>query len=156
MSTKINLEFPYSEDYIAGYLNINKEPRRVVLLVRKDRSKTSCSYARYLMSCHLKRYLLKEEQVDHIDNNKLNDTVENFQIISVKENNEKRNINLGIKLADDITLVCPICDSEFTRPSRNIKHKLESGKSPCCSRKCGGKFSHAVKNGLVSPRTHNA
>lgn len=146
MSTKIKLDFPFNQDYKSGYLNINKEPRRVILLVRNDNSQTSISYARYLMSCHLNRYLSKEEHVDHIDNDKLNDMIENLQILSIEENNYKSRVNLGIKLAEDITLTCPVCSNEFPRPSRNIKHKLESGKSPCCSRKCGGKFSHMTKN----------
>jgi hypothetical protein len=35
-NTKIELEYPYSEDFKAGYLNINKESRRTLLLVRND------------------------------------------------------------------------------------------------------------------------
>lgn len=91
MKTKIKLMYPFSEDYLSGYLNINKEPRRVVALIKKDKSRTSISYARYLMSCELKRYLNRDEQVDHVDNNKLNDIIENLQILSHKENNIKRN-----------------------------------------------------------------
>lgn len=146
MSTKIDLEYPYSEDYISGYLNINKEPRRVLSLIKKDGTKTSVSYPRYLMACHLKRYLDKYEHVDHIDNNKLNDVIENLQILTPKENNIKKNEFYDIKLADEITLTCPICGVEFSRPSRNVKHKLHIGKTVCCSRRCGGINSHITKN----------
>lgn len=66
---KIDLQFPFTEDYKAAYVNINKEPRRVCLLVRKNNNKTSISYARYLMSCHLNKFLSKNEHVDHIDAN---------------------------------------------------------------------------------------
>lgn len=138
MSTKIKLEAPFSNDYKTGYLNINKEPRRVVLLIREDGSRTSVSYARYLMSCELKRYLNKNEHVDHKDDNRMNDHIKNFQLLTPKENNEKKNLKLGIVLAKEILLICPICSIEFSRPSRNIKHKLLSGKTPCCSRACGG------------------
>lgn len=81
-NTKIELEYPYSEDFKAGYLNINKEPRKTLLLVRNDGSKTSTSYARYLK---------EEEHVDHIDNEKLNDNITNLQILSTKDNNIKKN-----------------------------------------------------------------
>ena len=145
MSTKINLEFPYSEDYVSGYLNINKEPRRVVLLVRKDGTKTSCSYARYLMSCHLKRYLDKREQVDHIDEDKLNDVIENLQILTPKENSNKHVI-LNNKQSVLIDLVCPVCNVEFSRSPKEVRHKINKGKTPCCSRVCGGKFPHITKN----------
>ena len=141
-NTKIELEYPYSEDYKSGYLNTNKEPRRTLLLVRNDGTQTSTAYARYLMSIHLGRYLEKYEQVDHKDDNKLNDVIDNLQILSQKENNEKRDLFHGIKLAEDIELECPICKINFKRPSRNIKHKLQKGKEPCCSRKCGGIYSH--------------
>ncbi len=142
MSTKINLEYPFSVDYRVGYLNTNKEPRRVVSLISNEGKRTSVSYARYLMSCELKRYLRKEEQVDHIDNNKLNDNIENLQILSQKENSIKKNMFYGIKLKEDVTLICPVCDVSFSRPARNIDFKLKSGKTPCCSRKCGGINSH--------------
>jgi hypothetical protein len=140
--TLINLEYPFLSDYRAGYLNINKEPRRVVVLIKKDGTRTSISYARYLMSCHLNRYLDKTEHVDHIDDDKLNDVIENLQILSVKDNNRKKNNSLQIKLEEPITLICPICNESFSRPARNIKHKLKAGKSVCCSRRCGGKNSH--------------
>lgn len=142
MNTKIDLQYPFSKDYKAGYLNINKEPRRVVLLVKKDGTKTSTSYARYLMACYLRRYLKKSECVDHKDDNPLNDTIDNLQILSYKQNNIKKNIRHNIFAAADIVMICPVCNNEFSRPSRNAKHKLEKGKKPCCSRKCGGKFSH--------------
>lgn len=150
MKTKINLEFPFSLDYKAGYLNINKEPRRVIALISNNNSRTSISYARYLMSCNLKRYLNKNEHVDHIDNNKLNDAIDNLQILSPKENNLKKNKNLNIKLAEDITLICPFCNFSFTRPSRNIKHKLLAKKQPCCSKSCATKFYNKNKEVLGS------
>lgn len=137
---KIKLKSPFIKDFKAGYLNINKEPRRLVLLVRFDNTKTTVSYARYLMSCKLNRYLLKSEEVDHKDNDKLNDQIDNLQILTREENNIKKREFYNIKLATDITLTCPNCNTIFTRPSHNIKHKLLKGKTPCCSRKCGGIF----------------
>lgn len=139
---KIELEYPFTDLYKSGYLNMNKEPRRLVLLVSKDNKKTTLSYARYVMSVNLKRFLNRDEHVDHIDNDKLNDNITNLQILSPKENNIKKNKNLGIFKANDITLICPVCEESFTRPSRNIKHKMSKGKTPTCSRVCGGKHSH--------------
>ena len=141
MSTRIDLKHPYSEDFKAGYLNINKEPRRVVTLVGKDGSKSSTSYARYLMACHLGRYLKNDEHVDHIDNDKLNDVVDNLQILSSQENNRKRLEHYDIK-KNYKTLTCPICEKEFTREVRKVNFKLKQCKSPTCSRRCGGKMSH--------------
>jgi len=133
--TRIELQYPYSEDYIAGYLNINKEPRRVVLLVDKNRKYTSTSYARYLMSCHLKRYLNKDEHVDHIDNDKLNDVVENYQLLTQQENNKKGKRRKWIKYK------CYGCGEVFEKKhshshlGKGEKYSLTTS----CSRKCSRK-----------------
>ncbi|WP_296683577.1 HNH endonuclease [Flavobacterium sp.] len=137
---KIDLEFPFL-DFKAGYLNINKEPRRLVLLVRKDNTKTTVSYARYLMSVKLKRLLNKEEQVDHIDNNKLNDSIENLQILSGLENTRKYVVSSG-KKTKDIEMECPVCNAKFSKKRKNVISKITSGKTPTCSRRCGGIYSH--------------
>ena len=139
--TKIKLKFPYTEDFKAGYLNINKEPRRVVTLIGKKGGRSSTAYARYLVSVDLGRYLGQDEQVDHIDDDAMNDVLSNLQILSVQENMVKRNKNLGI-VRSFITLKCPICKIEFTKESRNLKHKISNGKTPTCSRSCGGKWGH--------------
>lgn len=144
MSTRLQLGYPFSRDYKAGYLNINKEPRRVVMLVRKDGSMTSTSYARYLMTCHLQRYLLPQEHVDHIDNDKMNDVISNLQVLSQRDNQLKYNKDLGIS-KEYITLECPICGEIFTREARQIRPKIKAGKTPTCSRQCGGKMSHITK-----------
>lgn len=142
MSTKIKLEYPYNVEFVRGYLNTNKEPRRVLSLIREDKTRTSTSYARYLMSVHNKRFLKRTEHVDHIDNNCMNDVISNLQILTPKENNLKKNKVLGITLAPDIELTCPVCNKKFLKPSNKVKHKLKKGKTVCCSRVCGGIYSH--------------
>jgi hypothetical protein len=47
------------------------------------------SWARWNMIQHLKRNLTDDECVDHIDNDPLNDSIENYQILSVAENARK-------------------------------------------------------------------
>lgn len=93
------------------------------------------------MSVHLNRYLDKKEQVDHIDNDKLNDTISNLQILTPRENNIKKNEHLGIK-SQNIDLICPICGVEFSRTPRQVRYKIVKGKLITCSRVCGGKMSH--------------
>lgn len=140
---KIELQSPFLE-YKSGYLVQNKEPRNLIVLIRKDNTKTSISFARYLMSCHLNRFLEKYEHVDHIDGNKLNDTIENLQILSQLENNRKYLIQNN-KIEKIIELICPICKSVFHRKSHNVQFKINEGKIPTCSKKCGGIMSHLSK-----------
>lgn len=134
---RIELEEPFVEDYKAAYVNTNKEPRRVCLLVRNDGTQTSMSYARYLMSCHLGRLLLPEEHVDHIDNDKMNDIISNYQILTKKDNIKK-----SAKGRKVVTLICPVCKLEFTRFHNRVSHK----NNPTCSRKCGSIKGHPSNN----------
>lgn len=134
---KIELKPPFNNDFKAGYLLTNKEPRRLVLLVDNENKQTSVSYARYLYSCHIGRYLSKTEHVDHIDNNKLNDIIENLQILTPAENNLKSQKHFA-KL---ISFICPICNNNFELSKQRAYNKKE----PCCSRKCGGIKSHRNK-----------
>ena len=131
---KLDLKLPYNKDYKAGYLNINKEPRRVVSLVKNDGTKSSTSYSRYLFSVSIGRYLDVDEHVDHIDGNKLNDTIENLQILSQTENNIKSIIERG-KSMETLDFICPICSKVFSRRKSNYTYRPNF--IPTCSRKCG-------------------
>ena len=127
---KIQLEYHYSQDWNKGYLVTNSENRRTVILFNNSKHRSSVSYARYLMSIILKRYLTKEEHVDHIDNDKTNDILTNLQILTPKENNRKS----FLKGETLVNFICPICKKEFKLTARQ-SHKKE----PCCSRQCGYK-----------------
>jgi len=129
---KIDLQIPYKKDWRAGYLVTNPENRRTVILFNNKKNRSSVSYARYLMACHLKRYLTLNEHVDHIDNDKTNDTIPNLQILTQAENSKK-----AAKGKTYRDFICPVCQKEFQLESRQ-SHKNQ----PCCSRKCGGIKSH--------------
>lgn len=91
------------------------------------------------MSCHLGRFLLPEEHIDHIDEDKMNDVIDNLQILSLAANNKKSKYK-GVLLS----FVCPVCNIEFKRPPNKVWNK----ENPTCSRKCGGKKSHHTVTGL--------
>lgn len=125
---KINLQEPFKSIWKAGYLVVNPEGRRTVILYNNSFDRSSISYARYLMTCHLGRQLESHEHVDHIDNDKTNDVIENLQILTQSENNKKAS-----KGKTMLTLVCPICGNLFTRQRNQLTHKT----NPTCSRRCG-------------------
>lgn len=139
---KMQLDLPFTEDFKAAYLGINKEPRRVVSLIYKNGNRTSMSYARYLMCCKLKRFLGSDEHVDHIDNDKLNDVIDNLQILTLLENNRKSN-----KGRLFISYICPGCHRQFDRP-KNKSHLSSKGMYTSCSRNCSRKVqTWAYNNG---------
>lgn len=126
-------EYYKSKGYIKVYVNTNKEPRRVATLKHNDGSITSMSYAKYLYTSHYKCDVSKEDHVDHIDGDKMNDVIDNLQVISGKLNRNKSHSRKEM-----IELTCPVCGSNFLFEKRN----LSSHPNPCCSRKCGGIKSH--------------
>lgn len=61
----------------------------MIVLVANDGRKHCTSFARYLMSTKLGRYLEKDEEVDHINNNKIDDRISNLQVLTKSENIQK-------------------------------------------------------------------
>src|SRR5690242_17532535 len=110
---KIELQSPYKEIWKAGYVVINREKRRTLLLVNTRSDRSSCSYARYLMAVKLGRFLTEHEHVDHIDNDKTNDSLDNLQILSQRENSIK---SAAPKIY--VEFRCPICGSSFELEKR--------------------------------------
>jgi len=130
---KIQLEYPYA-DY-NGYLVVNSEGRRNVCLVHKlSKKRTTVSYARYLVSVHLKRVLLPNEQVDHIDGIKSNDILENLQILSKLDNNRKNVVETN-RSRKMVRMTCPNCDKVFEK-AFNSTHLQKKGHYTSCSKKC--------------------
>lgn len=124
MSTKIKLEGPYATKYKSGYLNTNTEGRKTLALYNNPKDRSSVSYARYLMSVKLGRFLTADEQVDHIDKNKANDSLDNLRVISQKENilySAERSI---------LKKICCMCCKEFFVEARFARQQT-------CSRQCG-------------------
>ena len=138
MSTKIELEEPFKSKWKYGYLITNKEPRRNVILFNSKTDRTTISYARYLMSVKLGRFLDKTEHVDHINGNQMDDRLENFQLLSILENNRKMMFDLKRKKCY-LLLKCGSCGKEFSKPKNNTYLKKPNTKSTYCSRSCAGK-----------------
>lgn len=77
---------PYIHESVKG------PPRRRIIIVFEDGSKTTMAYARWKMIQHLERKLLSDEHVDHINENQLDDRISNLQLLSLVKNNQKSSI----------------------------------------------------------------
>lgn len=134
-STKINLEYPYCNDWKYGYVVTNRQNRKTLILWNSSKNRSSTQYARYLLATNLGRYLTPTETVDHIDGDKTNNDISNLQILSRGDN-----IRKSQKLPLYET-VCYICGKKFYK-ARNLskanKEKLDRGELTC-SRQCGYK-----------------
>lgn len=129
-------EYYKNKGYIRAYLATNKEPRRVCMLRKADGTTKSMSYAKYLYTSHYNCDVAEGDQVDHINRDKMDDRIENLQVISGTYNRQKDH-----KHKEMIIRVCPVCGTEFLFDKRNLLFKP----NPCCSKRCGGIKSHWKK-----------
>lgn len=136
-------EYPF-DDYYLHVVYHKGEGRRYANLVPIDKTKhkrRTTSYARYLMSIREGRFLTKDEEVDHIDNNKLNDDIDNLQILTPEENRKKAEVRVQTKMA---VIKCPHCGKIFEKPRGNT-HLVKGGSYTSCSRHCNGKIVAALQ-----------
>lgn len=135
---KIDVDFPFNKRWRRAYLVTNKEPRKNVILYNSKKDRTTISYARYLMSIHLGRFLKESEIVDHKNENKMDDRLDNFQILTKGQNNSKSKRFNGLKLS---VIECPICKKQFVRRTANTQlAKYHVGRVSCFSRPCSAIF----------------
>lgn len=98
-------------EYSKVYISVNREKRRIVLLYRHRSKRTTISYARAIMEVYLGYRLSKELEVDHINNIKTDDRVENLKVITgTKNKNKTRKLK---------TKIC-FCGKEF-KPERETQ-----------------------------------
>lgn len=138
---RLNIEHPFNSYFDRAYLVKSQGRNTVCLYNSKTQVRKSISYARYLMSVKLGRFLNADEHVDHINNLKNDDRIDNLQILSQKENNKKYCENFIRKMW--VKYKCPVCNSIFNRERCKSHLVIKTKKSMTCSRKCGGMISHS-------------
>ena len=129
-------EYYKNKGYIRAYLATNKEPRRVCMLRKADGTMKSMSYAKYLYTSYYNCDVAEGDHVDHINGDKMDDRIENLQVISGTYNRQKDH-----KHKEMVIRVCPVCGTEFLFNKTDLPFKP----NPCCSRRCGGIKSHWKK-----------
>jgi len=94
------------------------------------------------MSIKLKRFLSKEEHVDHKDEDKTNDSLDNLQILTFAENMKKQHDHrrkISGKGPSFAILTCPICDKDMVKRISVFLKAREEDRVLTCSRKCSAK-----------------
>lgn len=140
------MSLPYFDPNVnvwGPYLN-TKQNRRFVTICNKQTGKTTQkTYAKYLMEVHLGRELGRDETVDHIDRDKLNDVIGNLQILSPKEHAkaDSKTVNL-------VEVNCAWCNEKFHRSPRFMRMRASCNQAgPFCSGSCRGKYGASLQNG---------
>lgn len=101
--------------------------------------------AKFIIQEHIGRLLTKDEEVDHIDENKLNDHINNLQILNHKENTNKSN-RVYFK---DIEEICFLCTRKIilnTKQQAAHNNKKKNGQAtPFCSRRCISQYARSCQ-----------
>lgn len=126
-----------------GPYQSKKDKRLRCVLVYSNRYKVTLSYPKYLMEVHLDRYLDKDETVDHIDGDFLNNDISNLQILKRQEHCYKDVIR-----NEDIEVKCNYCGKLFTIPGNMINNRNRKLPGYFCSKNCSGKYGKDIQLGL--------
>lgn len=136
---RLILEYPFKDVWKTGYLRTSKDDRKRVDLYNTETDRTTISYARYLLSVKLGRILSVDEEADHKNADKTDDSVSNLQVLSKCDHYEKTaQERLGRTFVE---LICTNCGIYFNREIRQIKKNSK----PFCSRNCNGKYSRKLQ-----------
>ncbi len=123
---KIELEPPFLGVWKSGCTSVNASGRTSMILFDHKGGRKNITYARYLMSVKLGRFLEPGEHVCHVDRDIKNCALDNLVIMSPQENAGRKK---GETMKD---FVCPVCGKEFQLAARH-SHRV----NPACSRQCG-------------------
>lgn len=116
--------------------------RKHVIVYQNGRKRT-ISYPRYLMMVHLDRELTSDEEVDHIDSDFTNNSLDNLRILSKIEHHK-----VDVKRLLPETVNCKWCNVSFEIYSKyHSNHGTDSKKAgPFCSKKCVGEYGASIQN----------
>ncbi len=98
--------------------------------------KTTVLEHRELMEKFIGRKLLSNEHVHHKDENKLNNSIDNLEILTAADHAAHHNPTEPM-----MKLVCVYCNNKFERIPYRERSERKRGKfGPFCSRVCSGKY----------------
>lgn len=141
----IELQEPFRSCWNNGYLQQHPSGRRYVVLFNSNQDRTIVSYARYLMSVKIGSFIPDGYEVDHKDDDETNDDINNLQILTVLENQLKRQW----KYTQNQTCYgfeCAWCTTRFILTERDANMRIAKGvEMAFCSRRCAALYHHAQK-----------
>lgn len=120
-----------------------RDGRQHVILY-ESRKRRTVSYPKYIMQQIHGKELGPDETVDHIDEDKYNNSPLNLQILTRKENATKSAVYRHHEF-----FICPVCAKTFSKPGSQYRNnQLRQNKAgPFCSRKCAGRYNASRQYG---------
>lgn len=142
----IELQEPFKSLWRKGYISILPNQRKYVSLYNSDNEKTIISYARYLMCVYLGYVLSSDLEVDHINDDKTDDRLENLQVLTAEQNKLKEHYRYLMEEQICYGFHCACCETPFLITEREWKkrlhHKVELA---FCSRSCANIYHSSAR-----------
>lgn len=132
------------EDYDIKEIVTRKDNRVTISLIHKKyKTRLYKSYPKYLMECHLGRYLTEDEIVHHKDGNPLNNEIENLEVLSrVYHSTMDHLVN------KEMVVKCQMCGKEYVlKETACYSNRRRTGYF--CSRQCSGRYGALIQNGRI-------
>ena len=135
---KIDLQPPFKDIWKSGYLVPGSEGRKMVQLYNSQDDRTTLSYARYLVSVREGRFLGVDEDVDHDDEDKTNDALENLILRTKTAHREKTAAHRksrpsraehGIGMYSHQKCRCDVCKAAWALKTREYRLAARTRKS---------------------------
>lgn len=153
----IQTKYPFDINKHKVYMTRSSDGRNRCYVYENGKLIYSTSYTRYLAMTEIVHgYIPEGYEVDHIDGNYNNNSLNNLQIITkemnlLKEQYEKCTFKIFTEL------VCPVCGKRFAIEYRRFKYTVLHVKYICCSKTCTGKATLMSKNNdiICSPFRDN-
>lgn len=145
---EIRLEEPFKSKWKKGYLRTGPEGRRLVDLFNSDQDRTTISYARYLMTIKLGYEIPDNLVVDHKDDNKTNDDINNLQVVTEEYNRLKEQYRYIMTEQECYGYHCAYCETAFilTRREKDKREKSSKTGLAFCSRSCSATYNSMAGN----------
>lgn len=113
-----------------GPYTSGEDKRRRVVMVRGE-EKTTRLFAKLRLEVSLGRRLIDDEEVDHIDNDELNDKLENLQPLSRADNIRK---SIYAQYGEPLVLSCGTCGEPVIRSASKAKTEYVYCSNSCRAR----------------------
>lgn len=142
----IELQEPFKSQWRNGYLRADDAGRKYLSLYNEPGVQTSISYARYLVTCKLGEFIPEGYEVDHVNDDKTDDRIENLQILTAEENVFKQHYRYYMHQQPHYLLCCAWCEVVELVTERIVKMKRAQGvQYYFCGKRCAAKFQHNGK-----------
>ena len=125
------------------YVNKAHGSRKYVKIQDNHGQIKTCTYARYLMEQHLGYELESGLEVDHKNDDIIDDRIENLQVLTYVENRQKQANKLHPNGIEFYESTCIVCKKLYRKEARFIRSNIAHGRpSKCCGLKCASEYRY--------------